>query len=94
MPCMAYVKPESGLNIGRMAEQCLKAIDWSQKTAANTVRADYEATLSRGLAGLGPLDAHAMATWPLKFWWKFLRRVIAAKLRMEEMDTFNERRSA
>ena len=95
MTCMAlYVKPESGINFGRIAERCLRDIEWSQKIAALTVRDDYEPTLSRGLAGLGPLDVHAMATWPARFWWKFLRRVIAAKLRIEETETVNERRSA
>lgn len=90
----AYVRPDSGINVGRIAERCIKKIGWTQKVAALTVRVDYEPTLSRGLSGLGPLDAHAMAMWPLKFWWKFLRAVIAAKLRSEEADTFNERRSA
>ena len=45
MTCMAlYVKPESGINFGRIAERCLRDIEWSQKIAALTVRDDYEPT--------------------------------------------------
>lgn len=92
MPSMAlYVQPQSGINVGRIVRQVLHEMDWSPKVAAMHVRESYEPTLSRGLTGLGPLDMHALACFPAKFWWKVGRRMIAAAMRRDEHQQQQER---
>lgn len=89
-----YTRPESSVNVGRIVLRILRECEWSQKQAALSVRPDYEPTLSRGLAGLGPLDLHALAMLPSAFWWKFGREMLHAVLCREEAEHEQERKRA
>jgi hypothetical protein len=89
-----YVRPDSGIDLGKIALRVLREMEWSQKQAALCVRTDYEPVLSRGLAGLGPLDIHALACLPGAFWWKFFRETIRAVLLREEAEQEQERKRA
>jgi hypothetical protein len=61
----------------------LLSMDWSMKQAALEMEWD-EATFSRAINGLSPLDLNHLALLPSKFWWKFSRHVLLAVLRREE----------
>lgn len=91
-----YAKPESGIDVGRLLRKAMATTDMKPKTAAIWIAGPaYESTLSRGINGQGPLDAHGIAMLPLKVVFKFCRLLIAAKLKQWEYEaTVDQQRRA
>lgn len=92
MIAATYIKPNSGIPTERILRRVLLSKGLSQKIAALTMGGvSYEATFSRALAGLGPLDFHALVMLDTKVLWKFFRLVLSAKLKAEETQLFERR---
>lgn len=87
-----YVAPQSGIPVGRIFRRVCAAKELPLKTAAIWMGGvHYEATLSRAVHELGPLDLHAVMTLPLPVLFKLFRVLLAAKLKAWETDAQTER---
>jgi len=90
----SYFKPNAGIPTGRIVSRVLASKGVTQKIAAMHMGGvHYEATFSRGLAGLAPLDLHALLMLDAKVLWKLFRVLLHAKLAVEERELFSERRA-
>ena len=88
-----YQSPISDVPTLRLIRKALTTSYDSLKEASIVMEWDF-ATFSRALHGLAPMDVTRLAKLSPKFWFKFDRLMIAAKLAARETDTLNERRSA
>lgn len=92
-PLAAYVAPQSGVPVARILRRVLAHRGISQKTAAIEMGGPaYEATLSRGLAGLGPIDLCAVMKLDDHTLYKLFRLLHHAKRAVSEQELFHEER--
>ena len=92
MIAAAYQFPQSGIPVGRIFRRAVLSKCMSLKEAAIWMGGPhYEATLSRGVNGLAPLDLHAVCLLPMPVLFKLLRLLIAAKLAQWETESQEKR---
>lgn len=85
MVAMAYLQPQSGINVPRIVLRVLRRIDLSPKAFALTTQWD-DALASKALNGLGSLDANRLAFLGPEFWWRFSREMLHATLEREARE--------
>ena len=95
MIAAGYIAPQSGIPVGRIFRKACASKDMPLKTAAIWMGGPhYEATLSRAIHGLGPLDLHAVVKLPLTLVFRIFRLLLAAKLKAWETEATDERKRA
>ena len=88
-----YAAPVSDVPTLRLIRKALAGSYDSLKEPSIVMEWDF-GTFSKALHGLAPMDVSRLAKLSLKFWFRFSRLMIAAKLHAQEVEQVHEKRSA
>lgn len=86
-----YQPPTHGIPVGRLLRRALFSHDVLMKQAAQQAGLD-DATLSRGVNALGPLDLNRIVALDFETLFHFFRLILAAKLAQWETESIEDTR--